>query len=534
MVVNDYADFIEKGTRRLESLTSGNSNTSEEYRTYDLRSTLGSWSGNNVPNGTGSGRVLNLDHREILKKSREVYHDSMEVSTIIQRKVDTFIDTGLILDPQPNYEILGITPEKAVEWSKYLKVRFHNWFSRKGCHRSEVHNGYQLQRLMMLCQQRDNDYFVRFFYSRDRRLQNPLQMQLIDPTQIQGDAYTITHGPQFNVDGINRDAAGREVSYDISQMNPKTGKYKITTVPAFDKSGRRMMLHAFRSEYPGQQRGFSSISTILQRALDITSYQVSEVKKAIIQASITMTNESKSDRDASKPFEDLVNSGFSGPRSTTDGEAPIQDNGINVDYVDVPEATFTQPGVAVFNLKGKEQLKPFASTAPAEEYARFVDSLYSHLSANQSISKEVVLMLFGDNYSASRATLELCWRIAQIFRADLETDVLDIVVEMFVANEIALGRMKAPGWSDPILRAAWMHNRWIGSPMPDIDPLKHSKSNAIDAQWGAQTLDDWALNKNRSDGQLNRAKLAKQYEELPIPPFKVQEALETSDSEGEE
>ena len=91
---------------------------------------------------------------------------------------------------------------------------------------------------------------------------------------------------------------------------------------------------------------------------------------------------------------------------------------------------------------------------------------------------------------------------------------------MKVAQEYdAAGRIMAPGWSDPLLRAAWMCCEWSAQPMPNIDPKSTMEADRGYVELGAQTLDDVARNLNGSSGKANRMKNARQYAELPTPPW---------------
>jgi len=142
-----------------------------------------------------------------------------------------------------------------------------------------------------------------------------------------------------------------------------------------------------------------------------------------------------------------------------------------------------------------------------------------HISASLSIPLEVVLMRFNQNYSASRAALMLFWRVAQIWRGEMISDLLDPIYENWLAGEIAAGRVSAPGWSDPRLREAWLSNSWIGAPMPNIDPMRTAKADELYIGMGAQDLDRVAQNLNGSNGKVNRAKLARQIPELTPQPW---------------
>jgi capsid protein len=90
---------------------------------------------------------------------------------------------------------------------------------------------------------------------------------------------------------------------------------------------------------------------------------------------------------------------------------------------------------------------------------------------------------------------------------------------MWLSEEIAAGRISAPGWADPRLRAAWLRHRWTGTSAPVIDPLKSINAAKIAAEIGATTLEDIATEYSGASGKANRAKLAQEFRELPPAPW---------------
>ena len=127
-------------------------------------------------------------------------------------------------------------------------------------------------------------------------------------------------------------------------------------------------------------------------------------------------------------------------------------------------------------------------------------------------------MKMGSSYSAARSALLMFWRVAQIWRAEMATDLLDPTFEMWLNEEIATGRIMAPGWVNPVKRAAWLNCGWIGAPMPNIDPARTAKADKDYIEMGAQTLDRVSRNLNGSSGKMNRSKLNRELSELsPVP-----------------
>jgi capsid protein len=277
---------------------------------------------------------------------------------------------------------------------------------------------------------------------------------------------------------------------------------------------------------------------VLQEFSDLTTFTISQIKKAISQSSLSMFVKPGPEQAASNIMDGVAHTLGAGPTSADPlnpeaVDAQGSDLPASVSYNLLPEATMVQPGsVGVFNLERAEDLKPFPQTAPGESYPEFVNAFVSYLSASTGMPVEVLLMKFGQNYSASRGALMLFWRVAMIWRAELSSDFLDPVFEEWLTGEIAAGRIQAPGWSDPFLRRAWLNHTWIGQPMPNIDPLRTAKADETYAGLGAQTLDHIARNLNGSDGSTNRAKLTRELTELPDMPWRNQG--NNSSSSGEQ
>jgi lambda family phage portal protein len=451
------------------------------------------------------------------------------------------VDIGLKLNAAPDAGILGITDEQAEEWSRDVDARFDGWARNRKSMLAENMNFYQAQRLAGTSQQRDGEYFVRFYFSARLDLLNPLQLGFVDPSQISGFGITSAYGfNEFMKDGIERDSNGREIAYHVL-VKKSDFTFEPVKIPAFSvRSKRRFMVHGYQPEYAGQGRGYSRLSHAIQELENITDFASSELKKAIAQSTVNMWVKPSKDNVSSNPFEGASHNPPVGPSgASTQAQELAEENNVPVDtvnYVQLQEATFNQPGaVGVFNLNEGEELKPFANTAPADGFEKFLNAVASHLSASLSIPLEVVLMKFNQNYSASRAALILFWRVAQIWRDEMASDFLNPVYENWLAGEIAAGRIQAPGWSDPRLREAWLKNNWIGAPMPNIDPMRTAKAEQLYVEMGAVDLDRTAQDLNGTSGKANRAKLRRQLEELPAVPWgKGAAKAATGGGEGDE
>ena len=140
------------------------------------------------------------------------------------------------------------------------------------------------------------------------------------------------------------------------------------------------------------------------------------------------------------------------------------------------------------------QIHPFNNTSPSTGFDQFFDAVIKNLASSASMPPEVLVMKFGENYSASRGALLMFWQVVQMWRAELEADFLAPVYESWLSEEIAAGRILAPGWSDPRLRAAWLDANWVGVAMPNIDPQRTAEAIRAHMEMGLTTQEREARN----------------------------------------
>ena len=495
------------------------------YTIYGGGSTGGSKYRNGIPRSGGSTLLL---HRTIRRNARTAVFDSTAARGLIVRLADSVADTGLRLEATPNARLLNITDEQAELWAADVEERFNLWADSKLQHRSGEMSFYQSHRFYQMGQHRDGEMFVRLYYSKDTRLQNPLQFEFLDPDQIFGDEVTSTTGSQFArlSQGIERNAKGETIAYKVLVRDEK-GQTKAVKIPVLTrKRGRLNMLHGFVPEYAGQRRGYSALAHVLQELHLMTNYSLAEVAKAVNQSNINLFVKPSDKNPSSDPFEGggmgggvrvKPAIGDPGESGTTTEQGPYDP----VQQCNYPDVNLNKPGsMNVTGLKEGEELKAFASTAPSASYDKFQSAFIGSVSQSLGVPPEVLAMSFNQNYSASRASLIMFWRVTNIWREEMGSDYLNPIYEMWLSGEIAAGRIQAMGWSDPRIKRAWLNSRWIGVPMPNIDPMRTAMADQTYIGMGAQTGSRAARNLNGSDFKANKRKIKKEYEGFPEMPWK--------------
>jgi capsid protein len=319
-------------------------------------------------------------------------------------------------------------------------------------------------------------------------------------------------------DGIIRDANGKEIAYRVNFRDIKTGAMTSKEIPAVGRSGRPRFLHGFDPEFTGQSRGYPSLINSVQDLQNILDLSLAESQKAINQSNVAFTLKNNSGRDGEDPF--LTDMGGAAPRPSDQfGNNPhpaadaanVTEERLEPVYSEIPHTDFRKPGsVGVFGVPSGSELIPFSSTAPGTVFDAFVNNIFSFIAASQGSSIEVVLNSFKSNYSASRATLILTWRVACQQRYSLATNFLYPIYEAFLSEEIGKGAISAPGWLDPVRKLAWLKARFMGSSQPNIDPTKEAAAALAYKNMGSETLSDIALSHNGSSFKNNVSRLAKE------------------------
>lgn len=125
------------------------------------------------------------------------------------------------------------------------------------------------------------------------------------------------------------------------------------------------------------------------------------------------------------------------------------------------------------------------------------------------IPYEVLLKEFNSSYSASRAALLEAWEEFKMRRKWFVDDFCQPVYEVWLAEAVARGRIKAPGFfDDPMIRAAWCCAQWIGPVQGQLDPLKEANAAVILTEHGFKTHEQVTREMGGGDWEANVEQLA--------------------------
>ncbi|NIP56153.1 phage portal protein [candidate division KSB1 bacterium] len=481
------------------------------YRSYDDYTSGGAKYAGGI---SGDGTAHRINHRRTNLNSRSRFHDSLQGHGIVTRFADTVANNGLRIQLQPDPAIVGRDQEFIRDKVREITEKWETFAASKNSTRDGIDTLNQLQRLYQIYRHRDNDQFIRLYYTGDPVA--PVQSQLIDYTQIRGNAYQTTNGYYSDNDGIIRDSGGRELAYKI--WTKRNGKLQERTINRLSRSGRIQMLHCFSREYAGQGRGYSRLAHAQQELASVLDLQIAYNVKTQNQAMVVGALKPGEQQAATNLFKGFTNSAASAlNQSDTTPAAP---EGYEAELSDqfIPQAQSATPGMWIFNTPPGGELKFMNESSPTEAFSSYIYEQISYLSSSAGMPIEVLLMRFGNNYSASKAAMGFFQQVIDIERNEMASDFLQQKFAMWLSEMVGLGQIQIPGFSDPVIRAAWLNAKWYGAPLPDIEPVKTALARKHNISMGLTTGEREARNHNGSDFEANKQKILREYGDF-VQPF---------------
>lgn len=433
------------------------------------RSQLSAW---NPGAGSPTTDII-VDLPELRARSRDQMRNAPVAVGAINSGVSHIVGTGLSCTPAINSSFLGLAEEVAKEWCGNTRFRFETWASSTDCDVARNLDFYDQQSLAQRTWFESGDGFV--LTPRVARAGRParLALQLLEADRVcnpdrKADTDTL-------IDGIElAEETGETLAVHVARKHP--GDYRSTgntwtrvPVRGSSSTGRRNVLHLFEPLRPGQVRGVPWIAPIIEPLKQLNRWTDNELNAAVSSSIFSIFM--KMDPDA---FDTLFND-------------PDQET-----LLDTASENRTKPqesGQAV-NLLPGESIETASMNRPNPEFDPFWTALVRQMGMALEVPYEVLVMHFQSSYSAARGALLMAWKFYKRRRDLLAKKFCQPVYELWLADEVAAGRISAPGFfADDVVRAAWCKAVWTGDGPGSIDPQKEVAAARERVEMEISTLD---------------------------------------------
>lgn len=416
-------------------------------------------------------------------RSRDAFRGNLIARAALTRCRTSIVGTGLMPRPAVDSATLGITPDEAAAVNAELTTFFGTWAEDPvECDIEATLDFYMQQGLALLSAQASGDVFVLTPGELRPGGAYELKLQLIEADRVSNpdngpDTETLSQGIEYR--------GATPVACHVRNLHP--GDRDSTAMPKWTRyeffggeTGRRRVLHVMNDkERPGQSRGVPYLAPILEPLKQLDRYGGAELMAAVVSAMFTVFIE----REAEQQFDENGNpvASFAGAEIGDDGNIELGTG-------------------AVVDLAPGEKVNPANPSRPNANFDPFFVAVVKQIGAALEIPLDELLLQYNASYSAARAAMLQAWRFYTMRRWWLVQQFCQPVYNLLLDEGVASGRLKLPGYDDPVRRRAWQTALWIGPARGSMDENKEANaaetririgvSNEV-METAAMTGEDW-------------------------------------------
>lgn len=387
-------------------------------------------------------------------RSRDQLRNTPVALGAINTSVSHVVGTGLTYTPAIDGKFLGLDDEQAEAWGADTQRRFKAWGESTDCDIARRLNFYGLQDLSFRSMLESGDILVLTPRIARTGASARLALQLIEADRVCNPRHAMD--TRELIDGIQIDqVTGEALGAHVARQHPGdylAGANEWDYVPMRGAgTGRRNLLHLFKPLRPGQVRGVPWIAPIIEPLKQLQRWTDAELNAAVVSG--LMATFIRMDPDA---FDSLYDEEAKGEIVNRAGNWSGE----------------MESGQAINLLPGEDVTSP-APGRPNPAFDPFWAAMVRSIGMALEMPFEVLTMHFQSSYSAARAALLMAWKGFRSRRDMLATYLCQPVFELWLADEVAEGRIMAPGFfGSDIVRAAWCAAIWTGDGPGSIDPAK--------------------------------------------------------------
>ena len=443
------------------------------------------------------------DNLNVLRqRSRDAYMGIPTASAALKTMRTNVVAGGLMPSPQIDADYLQLTNEQAEALQAQILREFALWADTPVCDADRVDNFYKLQQLAFLSYLMNGDAFALLPMKEQPGQPYSLRVRVIEADRVcSPDSYDRlvpceVKGRRVHsiVQGVETDADGMVIAYWICNQHPlsslsnQAGALEWTRVEAYGSSGRPNVLHVMNRERAGQRRGVPILAPVLEALKQLGRYTEAEITAAVISAMFTVFIQSATVQNG-KPIGEALP-----PEQLIDA----QDQG-----------TIELGNGAIVALNPGETVEFAKPEHPNSGYDAFFNAMVKEIGAALEIPPEVLEKQFTQNFSSARGSLNEFWRTCGMQRDWFSDDFCQPVYEAWLAEAVARGRIKAPGFfGDPAIRKAYADCKWNGPSRTALNPSQEVEAAIKRVDAGFSTAEEETAQLTGGDYNRNIRKRA--------------------------
>jgi len=432
-------------------------------------------------------------------RSRDLYMSYPFGKAAIETKVKNVVGTGIHCIPLPDYEELDMSEDEGIELGKLILKEWHLW-STELCDWERTRDLTQKLQEIYRTKEMSGDAPVLFAHRNDGKYPYSLKIRTIDPDRLMNPFWIPVPTFEQNVwGGVElKHYNGPLEAYWIAQFHPldygllpQITVQKWTRIPAFTDQylTRNAILH-YNIERPQQRRGVPPLAVCFELAKGMQRFINEKISKEVISNFFSVFIESP------MPTEDVLRN------------AGLEEEEIRQLYKVFPYDIALAPGGVTF-MKPGDKVSFAQPELAGTDTKVFTEVMNSICSTAIGVPYEIVMMMFGESYSAARGAFEEFWKAVKLERQLLIDQVLQPIYENFLGELVLEKVVKVKKYfTDYRIRKALSRCLWAGMAQGTIDPLKDIQAAMMRVQLGISTVQKESVAYNGSNWEENVIQLA--------------------------
>lgn len=412
---------------------------------------------------------------------RELVRTNPIAASAINTNVVRAVGTGLAYSAQPHLATLGWSPEQGRQWAAQAQAEFSLWADSATCDWNGAQNFYDKQDLTLRAMLESGDAFTLLPNGQPSADQPyALRLQTLEADRCGNPNNT---ADTASMAGGVRQAAGQGRAFYIYDQHPGSAipgsnRFKGQWVEATGTTGRRRLLHHYKVMRPDAPRGLPYLAPVVGLFKLLGTYTDAEVKAAVISAYLTLIIKTPAGTGTAPVF----GMNASAPATPAPGGQAQQNLALGP--------------AAVLGLADGEDASVVNPMRPNPEFGAFVQAVLDQLGAGLFIGSEMLMKKYNTSYVAARAAYLDAYKHLLDMRTVVARTFCQPVLETWMAEAVALGRISAPGFfTDVRLRWAYTRAAWRGDSPGSINPKDEVTAwlNARDGRLATSEQASWEL-----------------------------------------
>lgn len=415
-----------------------------------------------------------LETLPMISRAQDLMRNNGVAAGALNTIVDNVVGTGLRLNTNINYKALDRTKEETDAIGERIEALWQTYAESTDIDARGQWNFHGLTQLVAKAHIQSGEAFAIPEWNEDKNKKFRTCFLVIEPEHVCNpeDKENTTNLK----DGIEVNKFGGPVAYHVAKRHPnectsifssQKGLNTWKRVPKQTKWGRKLIIHLFTANRPGQLRGVPAFASSLKRFAMLDNYEESELQAACVNAMIAAVVETLPDSS----YEDIEAMFSDG----TEGEGFT-----NYLLQQSQQDRRLTNGRVLHTLPG-EKVTSFDTKRPNAKFGDFVDTVLKHIAASFNLPVELLTKDFRDSsYSSARTALLEAWRTFKRERTHLAVYWAKEVYALWLEEVISKGLIENVTLADFYAnKNAWVTSEWIGPGKGWIDPVKEAQGSVI-------------------------------------------------------